>query len=440
VATLGDGSQLSGSFARGRMLQDEILLPYSSAISTTAALPATRVNGRIETLTAALNFSRRLTTRLNLRLNYALDSRDNDTPRYLWLRVPGDSAAQATSTSANAHINLPYGHMRQRLRAEAQLRLQGGRQLQFEYEHTQHERDFTEVEIQREDQVSATLLFALGGTGKGRLELLHARRRNDGYIANAAFIAGHNPDYLATLGGNQLYSDDPLLRRYPLAERDRNQFKAMLNRTLPWRMALTLNGKVSRDAFGETAIGRQSSEAWDISVNLSQQWSSALDWYLWHTRQGYANKQAGYSRTNTQPILPLAARINANNWWMDTHDRIATSGLGWSWRAMNDKVTAKGDLSYSDAGTSHAPLSRGLAYLPFPDVTTRFTTLNFGIDFAAGERGTVGLRYRYEDFASTDIALDAVAVDTLNNVILLGNGSPVYAGSLVQLSYQVRLQ
>ena len=435
VATLRGNTHLSGSLALGRMEQDELLLPYSSAIAADTPLPATRLNGRIDTLTAALNLTQRLTARLNLRLNYTFDSRANATPRYLWLRVPGDSAAQATRASVNAHINLPYGHERQLLRAEAQLRLQGGRQLQFEYQHSRRERDFTEVDLQREDQIGTALLFTVGSVGRGRVELLHARRRNDNYQANAAFIAGHSPDYLATLTGNPLYSDDPLLRRYPLADRDRDQLKAMLNRTLPWRMALNVNGKLTRDDFPSSQIGRQSSNAWDVSVYLTQQISNALDWTLWHTRQGYANKQAGYSRGNTTPILPESARTAASNWWMDTQDLVATSGLGWSWSSTNDRLSVKGDFSYSDAGTTHAPLSRGLAFLPFPDIETRFTTVNLGAELRVGEGGSVGLRYRYEDFTSTDFALDAVAVDSLNNVILLGNGSPVYAGSVIQLSY-----
>ena len=40
---------------------------------------------------------------------------------------------------------------------------------------------------------------------------------------------------------------------------------------------------------------------------------------------------------------------------------------------------------------------------------------------------------------SLRVALDNVAVDTLNNVLLLGNASPVFAGSIVELRFTALL-
>jgi len=144
-------------------------------------------------------------------------------------------------------------------------------------------------------------------------------------LSRVRALAGHSPDFVSTLAGAALFENDPLLRRFHVADRDRSQWQG--SRTQP----------------------------------LGTAWSLTLQ---------------------------------------------ASSGQDW---------------------------------LPFPAVGTRSTNLLLSGEYTLPKKNKVGLRYRYVNYQSSDFALDNVAVDTLNNVLLLGNASPVFAGSIVELRFTALL-
>ena len=72
--------------------------------------------------------------------------------------------------------------------------------------------------------------------------------------------------------------------------------------------------------------------------------------------------------------------------------------------------------------------------IPFPDVETRIFRLQLNGDYKIKENMTARFRYMYENMETDDFSLDGVDVDTLSNIILLGNQSPQYDAHVFGLS------
>lgn len=429
-------SRLSASFSLGRMQQHETLLPYSNVFASAVPLPVSQINGDIKTINTALSWNTRIGSKLRMRMRYGLDVRDNDTSTDLWLRIAGDAAAQAAANSSNARVNRPYSYVKQKFVLDASVRLEQGRQLQFEYRIDEKRRDLVDVDTVREHTFGSTLLFPLQSGQRARVEYQHALRRGSDYVSNTGFLAGHNPDWLNTLTGDQLYENDPLLRRFHLADRNRDSLGFSLSRPVGTSTSLDISGNLQRDDFPDSRIGLRQSDGFRLGFSASHAISTRIDLNAWHTWQTYRNQQAGYQRTNSTPILPEAGRLATSNWGMSTRDRIGTTGAGLNWVNANERLQIKADVSYSDAKTTTLPAASGLAYLDFPAFRTRFATVSVDFSYSLGESGSLGLRWRHDDYFSTDFALNQVVTDSLANVLLLGNTNPVYAGSVVELRYR----
>lgn len=439
VMAVGESTTLSAALTSGRLQQDELLLPYSSVFAAAARLPTERLLGAIKTYNSVLSLQSRLGSLWSLRLRYNLDGRDNDIQRSLWLRIPNDAAAQATVASDQARVNRLYSHVKQQWDAQATLRLPQAQQLQFGYRLDRKERDFVDVDVVDERSASLVWTTPLPLGGRLRLETQRATRRGDGYAGNTGFLAGHSPDFVSTLAGNALFENDPLLRRFHVSDRDRTQWQGSWTQPLGTAWSLTLQGSTGTDRFPASRIGLQQVETSQGTLTLGYASGRRLSAWGWWGLQQYRNRQQGYARSGTVPVLPESARLTGNNWWMYTRDRVNSGGAGIEWQLQARPLALKMEADYSDAGSDYLPASSGQAWLPFPATATRSTNVLLSAEYTLPQRHKIGLRYRYVDYTSSDFALDNVAVDTLNNVLLLGNSSPLFSGSVVELRFTAML-
>ena len=437
VNALGTATTLSFSGSAGRMRQDESLLPYSSVFTSSTPLPMDHLLGDITTYNAAVSLQTRVSAAWSLRLRYTIDGRDNDVQRSLWLRIPNDSAVQATLASDQARVNRPYSHVKQLWDAQATWRLPKSQQLQFGWRLDRKQRDFVDVDTVDEHSASLVWSTPLPLDGRLRMEVQEARRRGSDYVGNNGFLAGHSPEFVSTLAGAALYENDPQLRRFHVADRNRTQWKGSWTQPLANVWTLTLQGNAGTDEFPQSRIGLQEVQSWQTTFTLGYAPSRKLSTWLWWGRQAYQNRQQGYARSGAAPapIIPDSARLFSSNWWMSTRDSVESAGAGVDWQAQNLPLTVKLEAEYSDAGSEYLPASSGQAWLPFPAIGTRSASFSLSGDYTLKQKHRIGMRYRYVDYHTSDFALDNVAVDTLNNVLLLGNASPIYSGSLIELRF-----
>lgn len=442
VHRLSDATRLSGSVVSSRLEQDDSYLPYSSVFPSTTPLPRTDLDGRVDSLVASLNLSTRLNRRSTLRLRYNYRERDNKSPQDIYLRVVNDSVPQASLVSSQARVNRIYDLERNRISADLNYRMSGKTQLAAGYEFEDTDRTMVDVATTEENTGFVKLKFTPWATSRAWIKLSRSQREASEYISTVPFVAGHNPDYVATLMGDQLFENDPLLRRFHLTDRDRDELSASLSLFPTEVIGVNFLVLIADDKYPDAKVGLQESDKGSFSTDLS--YTPAANWSssLYYNYETYRNQQAGFARLgggNPTPFYPESVRNPANNWSMDSEDNVHTIGAGIEWELMAGRLDLSVDANYTDAATETRPHTSGQPFQVFPDITTQITTLSLDGSYQMNPGRVLSLGYRYQRFESADWALDNATVNTLSNIMLLGYQSPQYSAHIFQASVVIDL-
>ena len=252
--SLSGSSRLSGSLVSTRLEQDDSYLPYSSVFPSDFPLPRADLDARVDSLVGALNFSTRLGRQTTLRLRYNYRERDNRSPRDNYQRIPGDSEPQHPLVSETTRVNRIYDLERSRYSADLTYRLGGRNRLSGGIEFEETDRSMVDVATTDETSGYLKLDFSPTAISSGWFKLSRSERDASTYDSTVPFVTGHNPDYVATLVGNQLFENDPFLRRYHLTDRDRDEVSGSLNVYPSDVVGISLLGKYSTNDYPGTAL------------------------------------------------------------------------------------------------------------------------------------------------------------------------------------------
>ena len=412
-------------------------------LATPVALPRTRLDGKVETLVANLNYSTRLNRRTSLRMSYNYRDRDNQTPQAVYLRVAGDAAPQGTPLSSNARVNRLYDLATDRYGIDVDYRLSSRSRISAGYEFEEKDYEMLDADDTTEDTGYVKLDFRPSAIASGWLKLSSARRDTSNYDVARPFVTGHNPDYIATLSGLDLFENDPFLRRFHIAERDRDELSASLNVYPSSLIGVSLMTRLSSDDYPRAVVGLSESEKRSFGADLSFTPEASWSANVYFNRDSFDNLLLGYSRQgggNPTPFFPFDLRLSGRNWQVASEDLIQAVGAGLNWNLLDDRLTLELDAAYTDAVTETSPGSSGLTWLPLADVTTEIQSLSLRGTYEMSPGRQLRVRWYYEDFGSADFALDSVQPGTLSNILLLGNQSPSYDGHLIEVSMIFRLQ
>ena len=435
-------TRVTANISYGQMTQNQTFLPYSSVFTAAIPLPRNSLDGEIATLYANFNLTTRLTDRLGVTARYTYDNRDNNTPTDIYVRIPGDAVAQGGLIDSNARVNWPYSLKRHKLDVEGNYRLMNTMRLAVGYVYESKHRDFTEVEDTDEHTGKIRLNFTPTDFASGWVRYQHSMRRGSAYVSNQPLLTGHNPAYIADITINnpdELYENDPLMRKYHIADRNRDQVAAAVNFYPSDVVSVTLSGQYNNDDFLNTQDGLQESKNGNVSLDGAYTPNNKISFHAYVTYENYDYKQRGFYHPGFAGALtPTTDRIAqfGDNWWTQrTKDDIYTGGAGVDWTVIKDKFKVSADFLASHAITKTTPNSDGLTFLPLPDLKSDLYRINVTAEYNIRENMGVRFRYLFERFDSSDFALDLVTVNTLSNVILLGNGTPNYSDHVVGVSY-----
>ncbi len=450
VQSLGGSTRLSGSMVVMRLEQSDSFLPYSNVLESVYPLPRSDLDGRVDSLTGSLNFSTRLGRRATVRLRYNFRDRDNKTPVENYQRIAGDATPQLPLASESTRVNRIYDLERHRYSADITYRLAGSNRLSggVEWEST----DRSMVDVNTTDEASGFLKwdFSPSLTSSGWLKVSRAERDASTYDSTVPFVTGHNPDYVATLVGDELFENDPYLRRYHLTDRERDELSGSLNFYPSNLLGFSFLGKVSEIEYPEAVVGiaesKNSNFAADLSLTPEADWSASV----YYNFDRFENTNRGYTRLGfpfNTPFYPLSARNADLNWKVETRDRVHSVGGGVDWELLQGRLNLSVDASYTDAETETGPDS-GNGFLPipgvtadqpFPDVITEITSFSVRGNFRLRPGRELSVRYFFEDYNSADWALDGIQVDSVANVLLPGTRSFNYSGHLIVVSLLLEL-
>ena len=437
---LTPNTRLTVDLAFGRMTQNEPFLPYTAdsvlAASIAQPLPRDSLDGQVDTKVLNLRLTSRAGTRLHWTASFRYDDRDNQTPRDEFVYIGGDSQLQDIGlTSSRRRFNELHDFEEQRLRLDLGYRIGAGGRLTAVAERKETDRSYTEREKATEDTFSLGWNQDFSDWFSGSLRFESASRDGSTYHGDEPFLSGYSPGYTGTVAGG--WENPPGLRKFHLADRDRDQVTLMATLTPAEAWSLGLEADWASDDYERSSLGLTRTEINAYSVDISYAPTRQWNTYAYYSYEDLAFGQNGVSISGSTRV---ADEANPARLWSARHaDRIDTAGAGLNVPVIANRLEAGIELltvrtrSEIEVSTGSALTSAAL-----PQLTSRLHSFGLRATWRLRNKALLNLRYWYEHYSSTDWALDDVEANQLANVILLGESSPDYNVHVVTLSTTIR--
>jgi len=395
-----DKTRLSGDIAYGRMTQNDSFLPYGTAF----AGPGGSLNGRAKTLDAALKLSSAVTDRVRLSAAYTHNDRDNQTPQSLYAVVSTDMFAGTPRT------NLPYSFKQDKLKLSAEYtasaRLRGSVGADFD----SNKRTYAEVDTTHENTIWGKVASSITDKIDLTLNLAHGERRNTGTFQP---IVGITPP------------ENPLLRRFNLANRNRDTIGLRADFMPLERLSLGLGVDSSEDKYTDSILGLTNAKDFNLNGDATLVVSERTNLRFYANRQVIKSNQAG-SQTFSAP-----------DWFADNKDTVDTFGLGVKHAAIKDKLDIGADYSTSRS-RSQINVNTGLSNPAFPEIAATLDTLKLYATYRLKESMSLQAGYWIEHYSTRDWMLDSVTSTTIPNVLTMGLQSPQYRVDVLRLALRYK--
>ena len=219
-------------------------------------------------------------------------------------------------------------------------------------------------------------------------------------------------------------TENPLMRKFHLAERDRDRMTVEFDLSPTNRFGISLSFYTTEDDYDASQIGLTGSKEQSYSADFNFALNEKTNFYA------FVNKD------EIESTMSAADGAGATPWNASTEDTIKTWGVGISGRA-NDKVSFGLDYVSSDSdGEIMTDISSG--HSPFPVLTTELTNTRIYVDYQLNERWTLGLNAYQEEYVTADWFIDSIGPGSISSVLTMGETSPDYDVNVVSLLATLR--
>lgn len=398
----------SADIAVGRMTQNAAYLPLTLNAGLAAglpALPAASLDGRADTFNAALRFTY-VPPVAGLRLNasYTRDVRDSDNVTQSFPAVSTDMFVGLRPVS-----NTPLSFFQDRLKFVADYRASSSLKASAGVEYDTRERTYSEVVTTRE----TTVWGRIAGQPRDDLSMSLKLSRSS---------RGHS-DY-----GVSTWTDDlqnPLLRKFNLAKRDRQAGAARVDWTATEKLSLGAGIEGTQDDYSESVIGLTDGRSLSLNVDAAYAFTDKTQLRAFAQAEAMHTRQVG-SQLYASP-----------DWTGRVRDRFTVVGLGVKHMAMDDKLELGADLTVSRA-RSVTLVDTGTATDPFPDTTTAMDRLKVTATYQLKDNLSLVGSFWHERYDTADWRLDGVQPASVPYLLAFGQQAPQYRVNVVQFSVRYR--
>lgn len=396
--------RLSGRAVLGRAQQDDLFLPYT--INPTVpeqALPRPSLDGRVDTMNLDLagRLNWRLSDRLDLAVRLAADERDNRTPVSEWLPVESDIIQRPGTRNRPYDFTVREGTADLRFRVLPDLRLRAGGRYRATERNLQAVYKTEETELLAEAEYQGIEQLRL------RLKVLGNNREAGPYLAVT------DPGLV----------ENPLMRKYHLADRERRQAVLQLDFLPTAWFDLSLSLHATRDEYTDSPLGLTDSE--DRAINLDAAWM--VDERLALT--AFASRQRIDARIR-------GAEEMIQPWRSTTRDEFDIYGVGLNSR-WSEHLTI--GMNYvASRGSGEIRTGTQSAEPAFPALVTDLDNLRLHVDFRWREHWDARLLLEHERYESRDWQVDGLAADDIEGVLTFDSFDPDYRVTVVRLLARYR--
>lgn len=397
-------SRLSVIASRGWMEQGDPLVPYTTNIAiATPPLPQTHVDAKVNTSLYNVLLTSNPLNFMNLKARYRYYQYDNKTgvihfPGYvlydaIWRPVP--------------KRNLPTGYKKSTAGIDLSFDIFNAATLGLGYTFENTKRKHREVA----DQDDNIYKLSLDTSPLPWLDLSasYERSKREGVY-----------DYRVPFEGATITSQLPWLRKYDMANRDRDrvEFLAILYPVEP--ITITGSAIFGKDDFKDSPFGLLDDRHNIYSLDVDYAVSERLNLYAYYSFEEYKHRMKARQWAPFPPVPPGFGIGNPyfvettyesySNWEAEGKDRVNTLGGGMKFAIMPKKLDFKLTYSYSKTN-GKIKLSSPLGVpdlnpfipLDFTEVDdTKFQTLDANLKGYISKGLSVTLGYTWEKFDIKD--------------------------------------
>ena len=212
--------------------------------------------------------------------------------------------------------------------------------------------------------------------------------------------------------GNYDRAENPLMRKYNMANRDRQRYMAQLDVSPMERVGVSFSIWSTDDSYDQSVIGLNDSQEKAISFDFNYMFDSGANLYAFFTDETIEARMSG------------ADGVGATPWNGRTEDEIQSWGFGitgrfkekWSWSFDYLDSESEGNILVTDAGAGS----------PFPTLTTELKNIRLFVDYEVNEHWAVGMEAYKEQYDTSDWMVDGIGPYTIDGVFTMGEESPDY--------------
>jgi len=401
--------RVTGEMAYGRMTQnDGFLAPTVNTIlaPTVAPLPANSLDGRVDTFTANVKMTANPMEGLRLTASYDGDARDNKTPIRSYPVVTTDMIASSALRS-----NTPFSYTLDRVKLIGDYGggLPGNMRITGGGEYDTRERSYQEVVTIREYTLWGKV--AAQPTEKLSTWLKYAYSWRDNSVYGTSIWFG--------------YPENPLLRKFYLADRNRNMVEGRLDYAINEKISLGVSADYADDNYSHSSVGLTAARSANVALELATVFTERTQGRAYFQTQSIRSQQNG------------SEAFAAPDWTGRMKDTFDVLGLGVKHVAIPEKLEIGADLTVSRS-KSEVAVDNILAAPAFPNGKTKLETFKLYGTYNLKDNISITGSYQYEHYDTNDWRLDGIDPATVSNLLALGAQSPNYSVNVFRVAVRYR--
>ncbi|HMB74536.1 MAG TPA: MtrB/PioB family decaheme-associated outer membrane protein, partial [Gammaproteobacteria bacterium] len=399
-------TSIAGSLSTGRLRQNADLLPFTTNTGLpVAALPNMRANARADTTNFDLRVTSSPWSRLTLSGNLELRDFDNETPIATYAYIVTDALAAANPATSSA-----YDFDKRELKLRAQYRQSSGTKLEVGAKLERFARS-----RQARRQTDTERFWVSARTRAGNMNDLSVEifdEHRDG--------SSFEPILDATTPEN------PLMRKYHLADRDRRGATFRSAFIGGDRSDFGFEIELSNDRYDESMLGITDTDYSRVGADYSVLYSERTTLYVNAYKERFESSQS-----NSQSF-------GAADWTSTIDDEFDTVTVGGNIAELFGTVELDLEAGWSrSVGQISNDTSAVVSALP--DVRSRRRYARIGVSYPYSERLDLHFDYYYESLDTSDWALDGVDPATAPALLSLGTAAWRYRVNVLYFSVAMSL-
>jgi MtrB/PioB family decaheme-associated outer membrane protein len=347
AAKFAGRTRLSASVGIGQWKQDETLfIPYTTnAAISMPALPANKLDGKIDTTTFNVNFSTRPATGLSFNARYRRYDLDNQIeelhfPGYVRFDGVFEDIPRKTVPYgySNDKLDLTVSYVLDRVTLEAGYRYDKMDRLFRETERTTLNQWSGKLDLRAADWAVLRGSVEFGSRDYDGLDIILSEEESfqePGAPANLLAVPTSAAGFGGICPGGGVCN-----LRYDQAAKDVRRYGMHLVLTPGGTATVTASYLYGKDDYKENLFSLIAVKNQTLSLDVDYTPNECFNVFGYYTREKLNDLQGGRQSGATVSINPL------DNWTSDVEDEVDTFGLGGTFNLVKDKLDLKLNGSY----------------------------------------------------------------------------------------------